>query len=56
MKIDHKEYLERLLLSRQLELDELNIQHRVNIAVYNEKREMISKQIHSLNIQLEKEN
>ena len=53
MKLSHEEYLKQSLTSKKLELENLNINHRIAIAEYNARKEMISKQIDSIEIQLE---
>lgn len=52
MKIEHGEYLRRKLGSRKIELENLNIEHRVNIAKYETKKELIQKDIDALERQL----
>lgn len=52
MKIEHGEYLQRKLDSLKMELENLNIEHRINIAKYETKKEMIQKDIDGLERQL----
>lgn len=52
MKMTHKEYLERKLNSLKAESKQLNINHRINIAVYNAKNEMIEREISAIESQL----
>lgn len=55
MTITHKEYLELMLRSKKYALDELNVSHRINIATYEAKKDMLFKEIHSIEMQLESE-
>ncbi|MBY9081221.1 hypothetical protein KIH86_24035 [Paenibacillus sp. HN-1] len=52
MKISHEEYLERTLKSKRIELENLNIMHRVAIATYEAKKEMLQKEMDSIERQL----
>ncbi|PZD95217.1 hypothetical protein DNH61_11700 [Paenibacillus sambharensis] len=52
MKISHEEYLKRVLFSKQLQLENLNIAHRVAIAEYEKEKTMLHKDINSLENQL----
>jgi hypothetical protein len=53
MKISDKQYLEQQLKTKRIELDNLNIDHRIAITKYETKKEMIVSQIDSLEKQLE---
>ena len=53
MNISHGEYLEQKLKSKKLELEQLKINHRINIAAFEVKSEMLNKDIDSLERQLE---
>lgn len=55
MKIDHETYLKEVLKSKKNELEHLNTEHRIAIAVYEAKKDMLYKQIHSLENQLEED-
>lgn len=52
MNISHHEYLESILESRKMELDEVHIKHRIDIAVYETKISLLNKQIDSIELQL----
>lgn len=52
MQIDHEEYLRRILKSKEFALEELNIQHRVAIAVHGEKKDLLQREIYSIEDQL----
>lgn len=52
LKIDHKEYLERVLKSKKLKLEQLKIEHRINIATYETKVDMLHDEIASIENQL----
>lgn len=52
MKISHEEYLKRILNSKKNELEQLNISHRIDIATYETKKEMLCKEINSIENQL----
>ena len=53
IKISHEDYLKNILYSAKLTLKELEILHRINIAVYEGKKEILTKQIESIEKQLE---
>jgi hypothetical protein len=53
MKLTHKEYLERILSDRKMELKELEIENRIRIAENNAKSEMLQKEIFSIETQLQ---
>ena len=53
IKISHEDYLKNILYSAKLTLKELEILHRINIAVYEGKKEILYKQIESIEKQLE---
>lgn len=55
MNISDKDYLRRMLKSLELELNEVQIQHRIAIAEFNIKRDILNRQIDSIELQL-KEN
>ncbi|MEC5422108.1 hypothetical protein QGM71_01195 [Virgibacillus sp. C22-A2] len=38
MKTSHEDYLKQTLQSKKYELEHLNTQHRIDIAVYNAKK------------------
>lgn len=52
MKISHDEYLKRTLRSKKVELESLNVNHRISIAEYEVKRQAITDQIDSIEKQL----
>jgi len=53
VKLSHENYLKNILQSTKLELKELEIKHRINIATYESKKEILRKQIDSIELQLE---
>jgi len=53
MNVSHEEYLQRILDSKKLELENLNIQHRIDIVVYETRKEALYKDIRSIEAQLE---
>jgi len=53
MNVNHEEYLQRILDSKKLELDKLNIQHRLDIVVYETRNEALDRDIRSIEAQLE---
>lgn len=53
MKLTHEQYLNRVLASKRMELNELKIKHRVEIAEYNVKLDMLNNQIYSIENQLD---
>ena len=53
VKISNDKYLENILYTTKLELKELEIKHRIEIATYESKKEMLKKQIDSIELQLE---
>lgn len=52
MKLSHEGYLKQTLNTRKNELENLNINHMVAIAEYNARKEMLTKQINSIERQL----
>lgn len=52
MKPSHEEYLKGMLASKQLHLDELSIQHRIHIAMFEDKKASLSKEINAIAQQL----
>lgn len=52
MKPDNDEYLKRILNSKKIELESLHINHRICIAEFEAKKEMLNKDIDSLESQL----
>jgi hypothetical protein len=53
MEITDKTYLEQQLRTKKIELDNVKIEHRIALAVYEVKKEMLNSQIDSLERQLE---
>ena len=53
MNIKHKEYLENILQSNKIELRELEIKLRIYLAENTAAREMLQRQIYSIEKQLE---
>ena len=53
MKISHKEYLEQQLISKKMELKEVETQHRINLAEFEVKKGMLRGQIDSIELQLQ---
>ena len=51
--ISHEKYLEDMIYSNKLHLREKEVQHRIAIAKYNAERELLQKQIDSMEKQLE---
>ena len=54
MKPTDTEYLQEVLKSSKLELQEIETKHRIALAEYNVKKEMLQNQIESIEIQLDK--
>lgn len=54
MTTTHQQYLEHILKSKQLLLDHRHIEHRIAIAEHNKEMEMLSKDIQSIEKQLER--
>ncbi|MGD6898615.1 hypothetical protein [Bacillus infantis] len=52
MKLSHEDYLNQKLISKKLELDNVLLEHRIAIAEFNVKREMLQSQIDSIDRQL----
>jgi hypothetical protein len=52
MAMTDKRYLEAILHSAKLELKELNVVHRIEIATYNTKSKSLQDQIDSIERQL----
>lgn len=50
--ITHKEYLENILYTRKLELEEAEIKHRVFKAEIEKEKELLRKQINSIEAHL----
>lgn len=55
MKVTHDEYLKRTLRTKKMELTNLNIEHRIAIAKHEVKKDMLQKEIDSIERQLSKE-
>jgi hypothetical protein len=51
--INHEEYLKQVLETKKMELQNLNINRRIAIGVYEAKKEMFMSQIHSIEKQLD---
>lgn len=51
--LTNKEYLETILYTRKLELSELNIQNRIDISVYQTRKDIIDREITLIEVQLE---
>lgn len=54
MKMSDSGYLSALLKEKKIRLKELEIQRRVDTAVYNSKQEALNKDIDAIERQLEK--
>jgi hypothetical protein len=54
VKLSHEEYLKQILRTKQMELENLKISHRIAIAEYDTKKEMLNNQIDSIERQLDK--
>lgn len=52
VKISHEEYLKRIVHSKKMELENLNISHRIAIAEYETKKAILNKDIDSIEAQL----
>jgi len=52
-RVDHETYLQNTLKSKKMELEELHIKNRINIASYNVATDALEKQINSIERQLE---
>jgi hypothetical protein len=52
MKLTHKEYLERILRDKKMELKNTEVQYQIEIAKYNTKHDMLQKEIDSIETQL----
>lgn len=52
MKLTHKEYLERILHDKKMELKNTEVQYQIEIAKYNTKHDMLQKEIDSIETQL----
>jgi hypothetical protein len=52
-KVSCKKYLEQKLYSIKLELKELEIQHRIHIAEFNTKKDLLDREITAIELQLE---
>lgn len=52
MKVSHEEYLKRTMKTKQMELDALNVNHRIAIAVYDSQKLLMQKEIDSIESQL----
>jgi hypothetical protein len=50
--MDHSEYLKRILATKKIELENVNIEHRIIIAEYKTKKELLQELIDSLEKQL----
>jgi len=53
VKISNDKYLENILHTAKLELKELEVKHRIEIAIYEARKEILRKQIDSIELQLE---
>jgi predicted nucleic-acid-binding protein len=53
MKISHEAYLKQLLDSKKFEMDRLNQDHRVSVAIYDIRKSDILDQIRSIEGQLD---
>jgi len=53
VKISNDKYLENILHTAKLELKELEVKHRIEIAIYETRKEILRKQIDSIELQLE---
>jgi len=53
VKISNDKYLENVLYTTKLELKELEVKHRIEIAIYEARKEILRKQIDSIELQLE---
>lgn len=53
MKLTDREYLQQILKSAKIELKEIEIKHRIAIAEFNVKKEILQKQIDSIEFQLD---
>lgn len=52
MKQTDKDFLKMILQSDKITLKELEVEHRINIAVYNARKEILQNRIDSLEKQL----
>jgi len=53
INISNEEYLKNILSTAKLILQELEIVHRIEIATYESKKEMLRNQINSIESQLQ---
>lgn len=54
MGLSHEEYLQRTLITKKMELNNLEIDRRIAMAEFETKKNMLSSQIDSLERQLSK--
>jgi len=52
VKISNDKYLENILYTAKLELKELEVKHRIEIATYETRKEILRRQIDSIEKQL----
>jgi hypothetical protein len=50
--MNHEDYLKQILKTAKLTLEHLNINHQIEIAKFNVKRELLMVQIESIETQL----
>jgi hypothetical protein len=53
LKVTHEEYLKQMLKSKKMELEHVEIDHRIAIAEHNVKKKMLYEQINSIERQLD---
>lgn len=53
MNLSHEEYLKKTLDSKKIEMENLKISHRIALAEYEVKKEMLYGQIYSIENQLD---
>ncbi len=51
--VSHKEYLEKQLKSKEMELREVEVQFRVTVAEFNIEKDLLHEQIESIKNQLQ---
>jgi hypothetical protein len=52
MKLSHEDYLKQQLKMKKSELEFVKEQHKINVAIYETKADMLEKEIYSLEQQL----
>lgn len=52
--LDNERYLENVLYTAKMQLENAKINHRVTIAVHEKEKDLLQKQIDSIEKQLEK--